>query len=422
MSSMAANRRESLNLWLSVAGQGVSGLGHYLFSFAMGLYVLSLTGSAQSYAVTVAVSLMPAAILSPIVGVLADKLNKKALIVLSDTFSCVTLLAAFLLAAVRPLRVVDIYALNFLMSLFSPFVSVAFSSAAPRLVNAASLSKLTSYRSAVSSFIQVAAPLLGGAVYAVVEIETLILFSSIAYGLSAFSELFIDFNFNPIAAKEQAKESFSATLRGGAAYLFSTPVLVVMISFSLIINLLFSALEVVLPFSILEVLHLSESAYGIIMAGFSAGSLLGALIIGSRGIQLSRRLTSTCLVLFGVMLACIAACVILFAGNAAAVALTLVCLTLGLIASFINIAVNVFMQQVIPGDVLGRVIGLFHLASMLTPPVGMLVFGTLADYIAPQVLLTVCAVLIFGIALYSRRLTIIDEAVANLNKKAEENA
>ena len=80
MSSMAANRRESLNLWLSVAGQGVSGLGHYLFSFAMGLYVLSLTGSAQSYAVTVAVSLMPAAILSPIVGVLADKLNKKALI------------------------------------------------------------------------------------------------------------------------------------------------------------------------------------------------------------------------------------------------------------------------------------------------------------------------------------------------------
>ena len=119
MKQPAAGRHETVNLWLSVAGQGVSSLGHYLFSFAMGLYVLSLTGSAQSYAVTVAVSLLPSAVLSPIVGALADRVSKKLLVVLSDTCNCVLLLCAFLVALARQLTVGDVYLITFLMSVIS---------------------------------------------------------------------------------------------------------------------------------------------------------------------------------------------------------------------------------------------------------------------------------------------------------------
>ncbi len=416
MKKLSSASREVLNLWLSVAGQGVSGLGHYLFSFAMGLYVLSLTGSAQSYAVTVAISLLPSALLSPIVGTLADRVSKKLLVVTSDALNSLLLLCSFFLALTRPLTVGSIYLITFLMSLLRPFVEVPFLSAGPRLVSDRQLSRLVSYRSAVMSIIQVAAPVLGGAVYAVLDLRMFILFSSIAYALSALSELFIDFDFNTSPDDGQPHESFLATLRGGASYLFSSRLLVAIICFCMALNLIFSAMDALLPFSILEILKLSERSYGIIMAAFSVGNLLGSVYIGRKNLSFSRRLLSVSIALCALFLVCLAVLISApLAPAAASVLLCLSCMLFGIIVSFPNITASVFLQRLVPGKLLGRVNGLFGMATTLLTPLGMLLFGTLADHFAPSAILMTCAVLIGGLSLIGHRMTSLDEAVASLS-------
>ncbi len=417
MKQPAAGRHETVNLWLSVAGQGVSSLGHYLFSFAMGLYVLSLTGSAQSYAVTVAVSLLPSAVLSPIVGALADRVSKKLLVVLSDTCNCVLLLCAFLVALARQLTVGDVYLITFLMSVISPFVNVTFTAAAPRLVSDRLLSRLTSYRTAVSSVIQVATPVLSGAVYVVLDIRLFILFSSIAYGLSALSELFIDFNFNPLAEASETRESFMQSLRSGASYLLSSRVMVAIVTLMLLVNLWFAALDAVLPYSMLEIIGLNESTYGVIMAAFSVGTLLGSVYVGRRDLRFSRRLVSVSLALCALLMVWLAipmgvampaplASVLLFTG----------CAAIGLVCAFINVPSSVFIQRLVPGELLGRIGGLLSTINMVMSPVGMLLFGTLADHIHPSIILMACAAMVGAVALLCRRMTSFDESAARLTQ------
>ena len=353
MKKLSVSARESLNLRLSVAGQGVSGLGHYLFSFAMGLYVLSLTGSAQSYAVTVCIALLPSALLSPIVGTLADRVSKKLLIVGSDACNCVMLLAAFFLTLRTPLTVGGVYLLTFLMSVLSPFVNVTFTAAAPRLVSDSRLSQLASYRSAMTSIIQVAAPVLGGAIYAFIDIRLFLLLSSAAFGLSALSELLIDFHFNPLKQNGDASEPFVKTLAGGARYLVSFPLLLAIMGISMMLNLLFSAIDALLPFSVLEVLRLGENIYGIIIGGFSVGGLLGALLVGRSDIRFSRPLMVRCVAILAALMALIALPFALpLPKTLAAVLLCATVFTMGLAASFSNVTANVFLQRIVPGHML----------------------------------------------------------------------
>ena len=415
MNKRSASTREGFNLWLSVAGQGVSGLGHYLFSFAMGLYVLSLTGSAQSYAVAVSIGLLPSALLSPIVGALADRVSKKLLIVGSDALNCVILLSAFFFTLHKPLTVSGVYLLTLLMSVLSPFVNVTFTAAAPRLVSDRRLSQLASYRSAVTSVIQVAAPVLGGAIYALIDVRLFLLLSSAAFGLSAVSELFIDFHFSPLPSAAEQQEPFFKTLAGGAKYLTSSVFLLAIMGISMMLNLLFSAIDALLPYSVLEVLALGENVYGIIIGGFSVGGLLGALYIGRRDVRFSRPLMVRCVAVMAVLMALIAVPLSLPLDKRVCAALLCAAVfTMGLAASFANVTINVFLQRIVPGCLLGRVNGLFSMSSMLLMPVGMLIFGTLADLFPAAAIFLACSALLAPIALLVRRVASLDKAVASL--------
>lgn len=412
MKPTALPARESMNLWLSVAGQGVSSLGHYLFSFSMGLYVLSLTGSAQSYAATVAFSLLPSALLSPIVGTLADRISKKFLIVASDVLSSLLLLSFFLFVRTQALTVGSIYFVTLLMSLLSPFVSVPFTAAAPRLVSDAALPRLVSCRTAVMSIIQVAAPIASGAVYAVLDTRTFLLLASAFYAMSALSELFIDFNFSPMKQADEAPSSFLRNLAFGARYLLSSRLLLYIMGFCMMLNLLLSAVDALLPFSILEILHLKESTYGLIMAGFSAGNLLGSVYVGRLSVNFSRRLLTVCVSACALTLFAMAFPIgFSLSSQVAALLLLLACTAVGVQSAILNITSNVFLQRLVPGPLLGRINGFLMMVSMLFTPVGMLLFGTLADHFSPALIFSVCGVFVGVVALLCHRMTILDNAL-----------
>lgn len=137
--------------------------------------------------------------------------------------------------------------------------------------------------------------------------------------------------------------------------------------------------------------------------------------MGRRDIRFSRRLVTWCVALIAALFVWMAVPIGLpFSRPLAAVQLFLACTLIGLTCSFVNITSNVFIQRTVPGELLGRVGGLFGMANMCISPVGTLLFGALADHIHPSLILVACAVCMFVIAFFCRRLTSLDGPVASV--------
>jgi len=97
---MKAMKKEKLftrNFTLLILGQVSSLTGNYTLKFALSMYVLEQTGSASIFAGMLSAALLPTVLLSPFGGILADRANRKHIMVALDTLSGLSVLAAGLL-------------------------------------------------------------------------------------------------------------------------------------------------------------------------------------------------------------------------------------------------------------------------------------------------------------------------------------
>ena len=86
------------NVTFLVFGQFSSLIGNYTLKFACSMYVLEQTGSAGVFAALLAVAMIPTVLLSPFGGMLADRLNRRNIMVALDVLSGLSVLAAILLS------------------------------------------------------------------------------------------------------------------------------------------------------------------------------------------------------------------------------------------------------------------------------------------------------------------------------------
>ncbi|EOP69226.1 MFS transporter [Bacillus cereus] len=81
------SNQELKNICLYVIGKTISIFGSSIYSFALGLYVLQITGSALNFAITLILGTIPMIVMNPFAGVIADKVDKKKLVVCMDLLS-----------------------------------------------------------------------------------------------------------------------------------------------------------------------------------------------------------------------------------------------------------------------------------------------------------------------------------------------
>ncbi|MFP4662514.1 MAG: MFS transporter, partial [Halanaerobiales bacterium] len=83
--------REQVNLYLFLSGKFISVFGSAIYAFAVGLYLLKTTGSGLTFAVNIVLYTIPMVLLNPVAGVIADRINKKFVVVGSDLLNGVFL-------------------------------------------------------------------------------------------------------------------------------------------------------------------------------------------------------------------------------------------------------------------------------------------------------------------------------------------
>lgn len=392
---------EFKNMLLALAGQGVSLLGYKLYSFAIGLYVLNISNSAYSFAMTLCISTLPMVILCPIAGTLSDRISRKFLVVLSDALNGFLLLGAFVYSFYAPLTIEVVYIVTFLIAVFSSFLAPSLNSATRHLVHDGNVDMLISMRTALNSILQIASPALGGMVFLLVDIKVFLIVSALGFLLSALSELFIDFNFTKLSLIP-TKKGFLDDFKAGYNYILNYKSLFMLMLISMIIYFFCSSIEVLLPLTLLKRLFLPERMYGLVMAAFSVSGILSAMYVSKKRVEFSKKLATNALIGFSIVF--IAASIPLifnFHSNFLVFAFYFVIvLAGGFVISTLSITIGVYMQKSIEHEFLGRVLGFMTSANWALQPIGYLIYGTLADFLNPIWLFYASAVGIFVAVVY----------------------
>lgn len=404
--------KERRNLILFAAGQGVSLLGAYIYSFAVSLYILKVTGSATSFAFSLLVSTVPRVLLSPVAGSVSDRVDKKKMIVRLDLLSGFTLAALFAVTLIYGIQLPLIYATSFIISVISTFFNNCFMSAIPALVLDRSLMKINACSRSINSMSQILGPVLGGMVFGLIPMQLFFLMTGIAYILSGISEMFIDFRFNKSRVGE-SKEKSPLTLKVIGSdivevvrFIRGNKLLRVAMPFSISCNFLISAsLSVALPYVVNNLLRMSPAQYGIIEAAIPVGMLLAAIVIGKLPEKEKKRKGLFVGILgMGVMSIGLGLPVWpAFMGWGLQTAFFFYMAVLFLFAVFLimmDMPFGVVMQRIIPGDMLGRVTGVLSTISSGLIPLGILLGGILMDRIPAYFVFFAMGIYFVGGAFY----------------------
>ena len=413
------SKKELSNLVLFATTKSVSSLGTSIYSFAISLYILKVTGSGTSFALSILISTLPRVLLGPIAGSISDRIDRKKMIVSLDFLSGVVLLMLLFLSNLFGLQITFIYSATFLLAIINTLFNTCFSAGIPKFVTDRKLVKINSYNSAIESGSSILGPVLAGMVFSFVPMNIFILVNSIAFILAATSEIFIDFNFNKSQQDDISTDTISIITIGRDiqevySFIRSSQLLSLLVPISMSINFLLTAsLSVVLPFLIINVLGMTSSQYGFIEGAFAAGMLIAALVVGKLPEKEKKRkglvigiigmgLTVFIMGIFGIK--------ILQINHIISFTIFII---LALLFSFFNLSINiplsVTVQRYIPGYMLGRVMGLIGAISTGLVPIGIILAGVSLDIIPAYIIFFVTGVYFIVVAFFMSRCNALKE-------------
>ncbi len=394
------------NTLLLISGQMVSMFGSMLQRFALSLYVLDVTGSGVKFASVLAVAMIPQLIFGPFGGVIADKFNRKWLIVILDAISgVVTLTFALIYFINGQFSMTAIYILVFLLAVVASVFEPTITSIIPDIVEKKELVEVNSSVSLVSSMVAILGPVLGGILYGAWGIFILMIINGISYLISALSEMFI----KPDRShhEENSDLSFFESFKEGFMYVIKTPTLVIFAFVAVIANTAISPIfSIGLPFRLRSEIGVSDFIYGLsgslIMVGAVFGSILASSLVKKITYtkMMSFALTITAFILFGVSVISIPG----FLSNTASwISLTTLFFVIIALVIITNITIGTAKQKLVPGKILGRVNGVLATLATASIPLGQMVYGGMLEKNDMYIVTLIFAVvlLISGIMAYT---------------------
>ncbi len=374
---------ELLNIILFSSGKFASDLGTAVYTFAVGLYVLKFTGSGLSFAVTLLLGIAPVIIVSPAAGVLADRFSKKTIIMMMDVLNGLLFFSVFALTSAKSHSLMPIYAGIFLSSVFTTFFGISMETGKPYIVSDEKLLKLNAISKILDAIPAILGPVLGGLVFVFIDIRAFMVINGVSFLMSAFTELFIDFNYN-VKQKEQNPnhEGFIDSMKGGILYIRQRRDIIKLFKIFVVLNFFISfSVSVPIPYILNNTLNLSPGSYGLIQGAFPVGLILGSLIIKWIALQtdstgLLLRISSgmaLCMVLIGAPLISYDSF-----GTGIYIAYYLcIMLCIGIGIALIDIPIIYYLQTNIPDAFRGRVLSLGMSSVKIIAPIGYLLSGIL---------------------------------------------
>ena len=369
------------NFSLLIAGQASSLFGNCILDFALSMYVLEITGSATIFASFLAVAMLPTILLSPLGGVIADRANKRNIMVILDFATGITILISAMMID-RANNLVIICITLIIQSILGAFETPTVQACVPQMQKGDNIVRgnaIVNQINAISTFV---APFIGSLLYTTFGLKPVMFAGVFCFLLTAFLDCFIKLDYKPEKSSCGIFQIVKGDLIDSTRFIcrerpaiFKTLILTAIISF-----FVQGVALVGLPYIVRTVLGLNANYYGAMesMLGFTGilGSIIAGLIVEKFKI---RKLYLTLLIIAIPLLPC--GIIFLFVQN---IQINYAILLLSF--AIIQISACVFsvfalsiIQQLTPDNMTGKVMAYTATFSLCTQPLGQIIFGILFD-------------------------------------------
>lgn len=384
-----AHPLRSRDFVLLVAGQGISLFGNMMLRFAMSMWVLDETGSATIFATILAMSIVPTILLSPFGGVLADRVNRRTIMVALDAASGALVLACALVFAGIGFNIAAVATMQVLLAVLGAFETPTVQAALPQLLRNHGSNVLRQGMAVVNQVQQLSALLpsfLGGVLYAFFGIHLMMGVTVASFALAAALECFIRLG-DPRgdATAEPACEQPSPfdDLKAGIRFLTrERPNIFKLMLFAAILNFVVNGYSSVgFPYIIRTALGFDATVYGFSDGLLGVAGVAGAFIAGMVASRLSIKHMAPSLYALAFALIPQGIAFLLPIGNwAKLVALIVFSCAVVIACSFTNLIAMPAIQLRTPQEMTGKVMSLVSALSMCAQPLGQLVYGWSYDH------------------------------------------
>lgn len=368
-------------------GQAASVLATCAASFAALWYITESTASPLWLSLASAAALLPAALLSPLGGVAADRFKRKYIMIIADGAAGALSLAFALVIFAGQASILLMLLILVARASAQAFHSPAFSALMPSLVPERHLVRINSMDQAVTSLSSIAGPALGILLYNLVGLGGVMVLDA---ACAAFACLCLGIaRVSPQATGTAASSTVLGDLREGITVIMRDAGLRNLMLLVMATMLLFMPAGSLTPLMTYQ--HFGGDGWqaSIVEATFGAGLLVGSAFMAVWG---GGKRRVAVLVVSGVALgAAIAGCGLLAPGMFPAFA-ALMGIAAAAMGCF-NAPLLAILQTRAPASALGRVMGIFLTGSTLAAPVGLVVSGVLAEQVGISTWFIICGAL-----------------------------
>jgi len=364
-------------------GQMISVSGTWMQRVAQGWLVFYLTGSALNLGITAFASGVPALLLMPFAGVLADRHPRRIILFLTQLAELIVAFVLGVLVLTNTVRFEHVVLCALALGVTSALGEPARQAFMRELTGDAALSSGLALNALMSNIAGVVGPAVAGVLLITVGAGWCFMLNAASY-LAVLASLLtirpkLTLRLAPLSSPFQR-------LIDGLQYARQQGRIVPLLLTATVINILgIGALQTLLPAFAAVALNTPKAGYAALSAAISAGSILGAALIVPLGSRFGQeRVTVTTAVLWTGLT------VVFAITNSLIVAVILACI-LGFVYTVFFVTSNTVLQTHIEEAYRGRVMALWSLNRFALAPIGALAIGIFANLIGTPITLILCA-------------------------------
>ncbi|MDO7977239.1 MFS transporter [Oceanotoga teriensis] len=367
------------NFIFIVIGQIISLFGNSILRFTLPLYLLRITESISLFGIVSAISFIPLIIMSLIGGVIADRKNKRNIMVFLDFFTAFIIFIYTIIynhISLIPCLIITLIILYGIQGTYQPTVQ----SSIPLIVSKDKIMQGNSIINLVNSLANFSGPIIGGILFGIYGINPILIVSIICFLFSAILELFIIIPFKKSTYSEKTFSILKKDLSLSFNFMIKEkPILWKSILIISLFNLFMSSMLIVgIPSIFIKTLKLSDNLYGITQGILGIGSIFGGIVTGILNTKLN--IKKSYYLLLGATISIFPMIITLIISKSIIINYIIISImgfSIMTFATMFSIQMITFVQIQTPTEISGKVISCLLGLSLCAMPIGQALYGIL---------------------------------------------
>lgn len=356
-------------IWI---GELISCIGSGMTAFALSVYVFQMTGSAAYVSLVTLLAYLPSILLSPIGGVLADRYDRRLMMILGDLFSGLGLLFLLISIQLGYHGMAPVLICVTIDSLFVALMEPSYKATVTDLLTEEEYAKASGLVQLAGNAKYLISPALAGIILGFADIRLILILDIATFFVTVFAVVCVRKTMAKPIVREDALHIMKE-LREGMQFLKGTKAILSLVLTMTLLCFFMGVVQTLMPVMALSVVD--AKAVGILESVSAIGMVVGSLVIGICGIKRNHaKILAVAAAFSGVFMA-------LCGVNESVWMMGAMLFLFFVTLPFLNTCADVLVRVSIPNELQGRVWSLIGLLSQMGTVVAFAVCGVLADYV-----------------------------------------